>query len=95
LFFGHSQDQSEFVALRVTALVQEGVVSALVAVSKVESKSIRELIARILNVIAENKDHRGAMVQQGGAKALLALALEGTEKGRPRKTKFRQISNSF
>ena len=77
----HPKDSPEFVAQRVNALTEEGVVGALVAVSKVESKNVQELIARVLNVVAENKDHRGAMVQQGGVKCLLKLALDGTEKG--------------
>ncbi len=56
--------------------------SALVALSKTESKNIQELIARVLNAICKHADLRGLAVQQGATKALAALALEGTEKGK-------------
>lgn len=81
----------------MTALVEEGVGSALVAMSKSESKNIHELISRIFNVIVETrdsgktadgtlvpnqKDVRGLMVQQGATKVLIKLALNGTDKGK-------------
>jgi len=63
-------------------LAQWGVASALVALVKNESKNIKELIARVLNAICKFSDLRGIVVQQGGSKALLPLALEGTPKGK-------------
>ncbi|XP_022248788.1 protein unc-45 homolog B-like [Limulus polyphemus] len=78
----HSKDSKEFVDKRVKVLVESGITSALVALSKTESKSSRELIARVFNAMCEQKELRGTVVQQGGAKILLNLALEGTDKGK-------------
>ena len=63
-------------------LAQWGVASALVALSKNDSKNIKELIARVLNAICKFPELRGIVVQQGGSKSLLPLALEGTNKGK-------------
>ncbi len=51
------------------------------ALSKVESKNMRELIARVLNAVCKHADLRGLVVQQGGTKVLASIALDGTEKG--------------
>ena len=48
---------------------------------KTDSKNIKELIARVLNALCKHADLRGLVVQQGGSKSLIPLALEGTEKG--------------
>ena len=56
--------------------------SALVALSKTESPNMRELISRVLNALCRHADLRGRVVQQGGTKALAALALDGNEKGK-------------
>lgn len=37
---------------------------------------------RIFNALCEQQENRGLVVQQGGTKALLSLALDGTEKGK-------------
>jgi len=42
---------------------------------------MKELIARVLNAFCKHADLRGLVVQQGGSKALVPLALECTEKG--------------
>ncbi|GAV04806.1 hypothetical protein RvY_15029 [Ramazzottius varieornatus] len=76
------KDAPEYVQKRITALVEEGVGSALVAVSQTESKGLKESIARVLNVLLENKEHRGLLVQQGVAKVLLKLWQGGTERGK-------------
>ena len=49
---------------------------------KNESKNIQELIARVLNAVCKFSELRGMVVQQGGSKALVPLALEGTDKGK-------------
>ncbi len=64
------------------AVANYGVTSALVAMSKTESPNIRELIARVLNALCKHTELRGRVVQQGGTKALAALALDGNEKGK-------------
>jgi hypothetical protein len=52
-----------------------------VALSKTESKNMKELIARVLNAFCKHADLRGLVVQQGGSKALVPIALNCTEKG--------------
>ncbi|XP_063230294.1 protein unc-45 homolog A [Bacillus rossius redtenbacheri] len=78
----HELDDPDFVSNRVTVLAKEGVTSALVAMARTESPNSRELIARVLNAVCAEKELRGLVVQHGGAKALLPLALDGTDKGR-------------
>ena len=39
---------------------------------------------RVYHAIVEDADNRGLVVQQGGTKALLPLALEGNAKGKAR-----------
>ena len=63
-------------------LAEWGITSALVAFAKDDSQNIQELIARVLNAICKHPELRGFVVQQGGSKALVGLALEGTEKGK-------------
>ncbi len=62
-------------------LANYGITYALVALCKTESKNIKELIARVLNAMCRHAELRGIVVQQGGSKALVPLALEGNEKG--------------
>ncbi|KAG8191985.1 hypothetical protein JTE90_002255 [Oedothorax gibbosus] len=78
----HVKDAKEFVDKRVKSLVECGVTIALVALAKTESKNSKELISRVFNAICEHQELRGAVVQQGGAKVLVNLALEGTDKGK-------------
>lgn len=78
----HELDDPDFIAKRVHALAEEGVTTALVALAKTESDNSREMIARVFNAICQETGTRGYVVQQGGAKVLLQLALKGTEKGK-------------
>lgn len=78
----HELDDPDFVTKRVCALANEGVTSALVALSKTESNNSKELIARVFNAICAEQDLRGFVVQQGGVKALLPMALNGTHNGK-------------
>lgn len=78
----HELDDPDFIAKRVCALAEEGVTTALVALSKTESDNSREMIARVFNAICQETATRGLVVQQGGAKVLLQLALKGTDKGK-------------
>ncbi|XP_066602124.1 protein unc-45 homolog B-like [Prorops nasuta] len=78
----HELDDPDFVNKRLVALAKAGVTSALVALSKTDSQNSKELIARVFNAICSQQDVRGLVVQQGGAKALLPLALDGTDKGK-------------
>ncbi|XP_070619638.1 protein unc-45 homolog A [Erythrolamprus reginae] len=81
----HPKDKPEFVHRRVQKLLAAGVVSALVCMVKNESPSLspacRELISRVFLAVVDNPENRGAVVAAGGGKALIPLALEGTEVG--------------
>lgn len=78
----HELDDPDFVNKRLTVLVEAGITSALVALSKTESHNSRELIARVMNSLCGMQELRGRVVQDGGAKALLPMCFEGTEKGK-------------
>ena len=77
----HELDDEDFVDKRTDTLGRLGVTSALVSLSKTESHNLRELIARVLNAFCQHQDLRGLVVQQGGSKALIPIALDSTEKG--------------
>merc|ERR1712200_233997 len=78
----HDMDDADFVDKRIWTLCQYGATSALVALSKTESKNMKELIARVVNTFCQHSELRGMVVQQGGSKALVPIALEGTDKGK-------------
>lgn len=78
----HELDDTDFVNKRLCTLAKAGVTSALVSLSKTDSQNSKELIARIFNAICSQQEVRGIIVQQGGIKALLPLALDGTDKGK-------------
>merc|ERR1711963_1194781 len=77
----HELDDPDFVDKRIWTLCKYGATSALSALSKTESKNMKELIARVLNAFCQHQDLRGLVVQQGGSKALIPIALDSTEKG--------------
>uniref|UniRef100_A0A1B0GD98 UNC-45/Cro1/She4 central domain-containing protein n=1 Tax=Glossina morsitans morsitans TaxID=37546 RepID=A0A1B0GD98_GLOMM len=76
----HELDDTDFVQKRIIVLVNEGITTALWALAKTESDNSKELIARVLKAICGLQELRGKVVQEGGVKTLLRLALEGTEK---------------
>ncbi|XP_047471995.1 LOW QUALITY PROTEIN: protein unc-45 homolog B-like [Penaeus chinensis] len=78
----HDLDDQDFIDKRVRILVEEGAASALVALSKTDSENSRELISRLFNAFCKDQENRGLVVQQGGTKALLGLAANGTKKGK-------------
>ncbi|XP_070534226.1 protein unc-45 homolog B-like [Ptychodera flava] len=78
----HPKDAPEFVAQRVRALLKNGVVTALVTMSKTESKSVRELLSRTFLALVEDQENRGLVIAQGGAKACIPLANNNTDKGK-------------
>ncbi|XP_039492698.1 protein unc-45 homolog B isoform X2 [Drosophila santomea] len=78
----HELDDVDFINKRITVLANEGITTALCALAKTESHNSQELIARVLNAVCGLKELRGKVVQEGGVKALLRMALEGTEKGK-------------
>ncbi|XP_024879660.1 protein unc-45 homolog B-like, partial [Temnothorax curvispinosus] len=72
----------KFVSNRRCALAKAGVTSALVNLAKTDSKNCKELIARVFNAICSVEESREMVVEQGGTKALLSLALDGTDNGK-------------
>ncbi|XP_797752.4 protein unc-45 homolog B [Strongylocentrotus purpuratus] len=80
----HPKDATNFIDQRIKKLLKAGIVPALVALSKTESENSRELLSRVYLALVEDIDHRGLVVQQGGAKALVPLAIEGTLEGKTR-----------
>ena len=72
----HPKDAKEYVDNRCRRLCDLQVVTALVALTKSQSKTSREMISRVFNAVCELQELRGIVVQQGGVKALLKLALE-------------------
>ncbi|XP_054433583.1 protein unc-45 homolog A isoform X2 [Pteronotus mesoamericanus] len=81
----HPKDKPSFVRARVKKLLAAGVVSAMTCMVKTESpvltSSCRELLSRVFLALVEEVEDRGTVVAQGGGKALLPLALEGTDVG--------------
>ncbi|KAG5680549.1 hypothetical protein PVAND_010050 [Polypedilum vanderplanki] len=78
----HELDDPDFIMKRIIALAEEGITVALVALSNTESDNAREMIARVFNALCSEASVRGKIVQQGGARVLIPLALKGTEKGK-------------
>ncbi|KAM6192570.1 protein unc-45 homolog B isoform 2-T2 [Sarcoramphus papa] len=82
----HPKDKKDFVVKRVKRLLQAGVVSALACMVKADSAILtdqsKELIARVFLALCEDPKDRGTIVAQGGGKALIPLAVEGTEVGK-------------
>uniref|UniRef100_A0A1Q3FNV7 Protein unc-45 homolog B n=1 Tax=Culex tarsalis TaxID=7177 RepID=A0A1Q3FNV7_CULTA len=78
----HELDDPDFVSGRIIVLANEGVTSGLVALCKTESDNSKEMIARVFNALCSEQEVRGKVVQQGGAKVLLPLSLNGTANGK-------------
>lgn len=76
---------------RVKLLVEEGAVSACVAVSKTESKNAKDQLARsaafyekfirVLLAFSEQEELRGRIISEGGAKLCLTLCKEANPEG--------------
>ncbi|GAB0198124.1 protein unc-45 homolog B [Grus americana] len=82
----HPKDKKDFVVKRVKRLLKAGVVSALACMVKADSAILtdqsKELIARVFLALCEDPRDRGTVIAQGGGKALIPLAVEGTEVGK-------------
>ncbi|XP_075627754.1 protein unc-45 homolog B [Balearica regulorum gibbericeps] len=82
----HPKDKKDFVVKRVKRLLKAGVVSALACMVKADSAILtdqsKELIARVFLALCEDPRDRGTIIAQGGGKALIPLAVEGTEVGK-------------
>ena len=78
----HEFDQEKYVTQRVTVLLKEGAIPALVAIGSYDSLRTREQVARVLLALSTDQANRGVVVQQGGAKCLLSLAITNTKEGK-------------
>ncbi|XP_053310788.1 protein unc-45 homolog B [Spea bombifrons] len=82
----HPKDKKDFVLKRVKRLLKANVISALACMVKVDSAILtdqtKEQLARVFLALCEDPKDRGIIVAQGGGKAMIPLALEGTEVGK-------------
>ncbi|CAL8359888.1 unnamed protein product [Lota lota] len=82
----HPKDAASYVEKRLGKLLEAGVVSALVCMVKHESpaltESCRECVARAFLALVDRQQDRGAVVAQGGGKALIPLASDNTVVGK-------------
>lgn len=79
----HELDGEEYVKKRVSCLLDQGVVPALLALSNVESHAIHEQVTRVFLALVEQVSNRGIVLQQGGVKVLLTLTTNNTDKAKP------------
>jgi len=78
----HLKDTDDYVDRRVRKLVKDGAITACVAVSKTESKSALELLARCMNGFCSIDDLGGQIISEGGAKLLITLYKECNGEGK-------------
>ncbi|XP_034450554.1 protein unc-45 homolog B isoform X1 [Hippoglossus hippoglossus] len=82
----HPKDKKDFIQRRVKRLLKAGVTSALTVMVKADNAILtdqtKEMLARIFLALSEDSKDRGIIVAQGGGKALIPLALEGTDVGK-------------
>ncbi|XP_075446001.1 protein unc-45 homolog B [Ascaphus truei] len=82
----HPKDKKDFVEKRVKRLLKNGVISALTCMVKTDSAILtdqtKEQLARVFLALCEDSKDRGIIVAQGGGKAMIPLALEGTDVGK-------------
>ncbi|CAJ0571281.1 unnamed protein product, partial [Mesorhabditis spiculigera] len=77
----HPYDAEKYVVERVKALVDEGAISACVAIHKTESKAAMELLARALLAFAQQEKLRGRIISEGGTPLCLHLYKNATPEG--------------
>ncbi|KAM7391765.1 hypothetical protein PAMP_022425 [Pampus punctatissimus] len=82
----HPKDKKDFIQKRVKRLLKAGVISALAVMVKADNSILtdqtKEMLSRIFLALSEDPKDRGIIVAQGGGKALIPLALEGTDAGK-------------
>jgi protein unc-45 len=74
-------ETNEMVLKRIDALVESSAIPVLVALAKLSSDNIRELVSEVFKSIATSPKLRGLLVQAGSCKSLLAMTAKNTEKG--------------
>uniref|UniRef100_A0A8B9KSG6 Protein unc-45 homolog B n=1 Tax=Astyanax mexicanus TaxID=7994 RepID=A0A8B9KSG6_ASTMX len=82
----HPKDKKDFIDSRVKKLLKAGVTSALAVMVKADSSILtdqtKEMLARVFLALSEDPKDRGTIVAHGGGKALIPLAIEGTDAGK-------------
>jgi hypothetical protein len=76
------KDKEKFFNERRRKLMESDVGPVLVQLAKHKSEGCRELVSLVYYALCENPDNRGKLVAAGGGKALIPLALEGTNAGK-------------
>ncbi|CAG8674052.1 10359_t:CDS:1, partial [Acaulospora morrowiae] len=71
-------DDDEYVVNRGKQVMNLGVIRALTSMSKNNSETIRQVIAKVFLNLSTDQNNRGAIVQQGGVKLLIPLATKGS-----------------
>ncbi|XP_057687724.1 protein unc-45 homolog B isoform X2 [Corythoichthys intestinalis] len=97
----HPKDKKDFIEKRVKRLLKAGVTSALAVMVKADNSILtdqtKEMLSRVFLALSEDPKDRGTIVAHGGGKALIPLALEGTEAGKVKAShalaKIASISN--
>nr|CAD2167194.1 unnamed protein product [Meloidogyne enterolobii] len=78
----HPKDADSFVEKRIRQMVKAGAVTACVLVSKTESKSALDNLARCICAFSAFEDLSGQIISEGGAKLLLQLYKDCTADGK-------------
>ncbi|CAL8296897.1 protein unc-45 homolog B [Gadus morhua] len=82
----HPKDKKDFIEKRIKRMLKAGVTSALTVMVKADSSVLtdqtKELLSRVFLALSQDVKDRGTIVAHGGGKALIPLALEGTNPGR-------------
>ncbi|KAK2841318.1 hypothetical protein Q7C36_012897 [Tachysurus vachellii] len=82
----HPKDKKDFIDKRVKKLLKAGVISALAVMVRADSSILtdqtKEMLSRVFLALADDPKDRGLIVAHGGGKALIPLALEGTDTGK-------------
>ncbi|CAG8651914.1 18641_t:CDS:2, partial [Racocetra fulgida] len=72
-------DDDEYVINRTKQVMKSGVIRPLIIMTKNSSQAIRQLVAKVFLNLTTDQSNRGAIVQQGGIKALIPLATKNTK----------------
>lgn len=78
----HKFDNERYIKERRQLLMDAGCANAMAIMAKHKSDNCRELLAGVYLVMCENEENRGKIVAAGGGKALIPMALEGSELGK-------------
>ena len=78
----HEFDKDDFLNKRVSQLIKMGTVAILLKMAETDSHKVREQVSRIFLSFVNEVGNRGLVVQNGGSKCLVQLALNSTDTGK-------------